>query len=309
MKMLSLVLLEVSFLLSGCLTSPNPFYAEADITQDDRLLGDYRDPESQEGFLIKDDQDRRGRYLVQCVEGASGSHSITFTGTLFNLGGRTFLDLLPISDSSFNHIGGTPPGPVEIMHGLTFQPLHLVARVDLTENGVGFSVPKRQELGVLIQRDPSLRQFIRVDTLLLPMQTPELRKLLERHGAGDGVFPKPAKFQKPKTAEGQPPNDLDKLVAGLLSYRATYREFPKGNGPAIFKALVAVNTRHEIFIQWNPAFIAKDGSFLDRWGSPYNVSFPDAESVEVRSAGPDKVLNTKDDQYIRKGTRGTESHL
>lgn len=300
MKTISLLLLVVSFLLSGCLTSPNPFYAENDITQNDHLLGDYRDPETHDGFLIQHDDDRKGRYLVRCVEGASGGHSITFTGTLFKLGEKTFLDLIPISDSSFNHIGGTPPGPVEIMHGLTFQPLHFVARIDFTDAGVGFSVPQHQQLFALTQRDPSLRQFVRNESLLLQMQTPALRKFLQKHGAGDAVFPKPAKFQKPKTEGEQPPSDLVKLMNGLVAYHITFGRLPQGNGPAVFKALVGENKRREVFIQWNPAFIGPDGSFLDQWGSPYSISFPDAESVEVRSAGPDKVLNTADDQFMRR---------
>ena len=184
-----------------------------------------------------------------------------------------------------------------------------MARVDFTNEGVGFSMPQRKQLGTLLQRDPRLRQFLRAETLLLQMQTPELRGLLEKHGGTDDIFPRPDKFQKPKTAAGQPPNDLEKLVTGLISYRTTYGTFPEGKGPALFKALVGVNTRHEVFIQWNPAFIATDGSFLDQWGSPYSVSFPDADSVEIRSAGPDKIFNTADDKYIRKGPRGTERHL
>src|SRR5262249_15196663 len=152
------------------------------------------------------------------------------------------------------------------------------------DEGVGFSAPQRPQLGALIQQDPSLQQFLRGETLLLQMQTPELRKLLEKHGGGDGIFPKPDKFLKPKTAAGQPPNDLEKLTNGLFSYRAAFGGFPEGKGSAVSKALVGGNTRREIFIQWNPAFIAADGSFIDEWGTPYSVSFPDAESVEVRSA-------------------------
>ena len=37
------------------------------------------------------------------------------------------------------------------------------------------------------------------------MQTPDLRKFLEKHGTGDDVFPEPERFQKPVTAEGNPP--------------------------------------------------------------------------------------------------------
>ena len=203
MKVTSLVLLlAASFLLSGCLTSPNPFYEAADITQDDRIVGDYGVPDADEAFLIQSDMDHKGSYLVRCYEGKHREYWIECIGTLFKVGGKTFLDVYPNQDSSFRHIGGTPPGLVHIAHSLVFQPLHLVARVEFNEQGeVGFSFPQRNQLDALLKRDPSLRQFYNRTTFLLPMQTPDLRKLLEKHGTSDEVFPKPDKFQKPRTSK------------------------------------------------------------------------------------------------------------
>jgi hypothetical protein len=188
-------------LLSGCLTSPNAFYTEADIIQDDRILGDYREQNAEDGTLIQRITDQKGRYRVRSFEGEQGKYWISFVGTLFKVGDKTFLDLYPTSDSSFNHVGGTPPGGIEILHRLVYQPLHLVARVDFSDAGVAFSVPQQAQLATLVQRDPALRQFVRGESLQLQLKTPELRKLLEKHGASDDIFPKSQKFQKPRTSK------------------------------------------------------------------------------------------------------------
>lgn len=118
----------------------------------------------------------------------------------------------------------------------------------------------------------------------------------------------PIQIPQPKPSLEQPPNDpmklakddLVKLTNGLVAYHITYGRLPEGNSAAVCKALAGENKRREVFVEWNRAFIALDGSFLDQWGSPYSISFPDAESVEVRSAGPDKALNTADDQFNRR---------
>lgn len=194
-----LLLLATGFLLSGCLTSPNPFYADADIVQDERILGDYREPPTaggfQEGFVVEPNDDQVGRYRVRYTE---SSYWMTFAATLFRVGGNTFLDIYPESDSGVSRDPGGPPTGTQILRGLTYQRLHLVLRITISDQGVGFSVVRRKELDVLIGRDPSLRQYGRGESLLLPMATPDLRKLLEKIGGDGTVFPKALKLQKPK---------------------------------------------------------------------------------------------------------------
>lgn len=194
-----LFLLATGFLLSGCLTSTNPFYADADIFQDERILGDYREPPTadgfQEGFVVEPNNDQAGRYRLRYTE---NRYWMTFTATLFRVSGNTFLDIYPESDSGVYRDPGGPPTGTQILRGLTYQRLHLVARITMSDEGVGFSVVQRKELGVLVGRDPSLRQFARGESLLLPMATTDLRKLLEKIGGDETVFPKPQKLQKPK---------------------------------------------------------------------------------------------------------------
>jgi hypothetical protein len=194
-----LILLATGFLLSGCLTSPNPFYADADIIQDDRILADYRETPrgdgSQEGFIVERNNDQAGRYRLRHTE---GRYWMTFTATLFRIGDNTFLDIYPESDSGVYRVPGGPPTGTEILRGLTYQPLHLVARVTISDEGLGFSVIKPKGLRVLVDRDPSLRQYVRGESLLLPMATADLRKLLEKLADDEMVFPKPQKLQKSK---------------------------------------------------------------------------------------------------------------
>src|SRR5258708_34217816 len=93
MKTRILILLAATYLLTGCLTSPNPFYTDAQVFQDDRILGDYRDPKTQEGALVERDMDHERRYMIRCFEGKNGRYWIWYVATLFKFGGVTYLDL------------------------------------------------------------------------------------------------------------------------------------------------------------------------------------------------------------------------
>ncbi len=95
-------------------------------------------------------------------------------------------------------------------------------------------------------------------------------------------------------------NDLSQLVVALVQYRTEYGAFPSGKSLAVIGALTGTNSKHIVFIEWSERSLDANGRFLDQWGSPYLITFPDTESVEVRSAGPDKTFNTPDDKYIAR---------
>ena len=200
-----LLLLLAPFLLAGCLQSPNPFYTDADVFQDDRFLGDYRDAESKRGYLIQRDMDNRGRYMVRHLDGPKehAFYESRFVGTLFRVGNKTFLDLYPVRDSGVYHVPGSPPTECEILRGLAYQPLHFIVRVTITDQGTAFSgLTTPNQFRALLQRDASLRQFAS-DEGLRPLNLPtlDLRKMLTKIAATDDVFPAPTEFKKPIPAK------------------------------------------------------------------------------------------------------------
>ncbi len=199
MKALKLCLLAVAVMLiaSGCLTSPNAFYTEADVFQDDRIIGDYTVEKAEEGSSVRKDPDHAGRYVFQYFEQGRKRRWIEFTGTLFKVGTNTFVDLLPWNDSFTDHVPGAPPAGLDIIRNITRQPVHAVVRIAITDKGVAFSLPEKRAVANLVQRNPAFTNYVRDDAiLLLPQSSKELRALLEKEG--DALFPKPTDFKKPK---------------------------------------------------------------------------------------------------------------
>lgn len=97
--------LFLALLLGGCVVkSLHPFYTEADVTFDPELLGDWIEDDSTRwvitpysfstGFMKEDSIDNS--YLVELHE--EGREPQHFNAHLFRLGGRMYLDFLPLRD-------------------------------------------------------------------------------------------------------------------------------------------------------------------------------------------------------------------
>lgn len=85
-------------------------------------------------------------------------------------------------------------------------------------------------------------------------------------------------------------------VKGMLrDYRAMLGENPIGNNAEITKSLLGGNPRG---VQFSDAQMKldKDGQLIDRWSHPYFFHQLSRTDMEVRSAGPDGILWTTDDE-------------
>jgi hypothetical protein len=70
---------------------------------------------------------------------------------------------------------------------------------------------------------------------------------------------------------------------------------PLGDNQDITAALTGHNKRHIVFIPPNHPAVDSQGRLVDRWGTPYFFHARSAETFDLRSAGPDKILFTEDD--------------
>ena len=104
-------------------------------------------------------------------------------------------------------------------------------------------------------------------------------------------------------------NDMSSLALAATQYKTEYGAFPSGKSIEIVFALAGNNPRKILFIDWPPRYLDANGRFLDQWGTLYLISFPDAETVEIRSAGPDKSFDTADDKHFRKGPHGIDHNV
>ena len=100
--------------------------------------------------------------------------------------------------------------------------------------------------------------------------------------------------------------EMSQLAMAATQYKTEYGVFPTGKSIEVIRALTGTNLRKIIFIDWAGRSSDANGRFLDQWNSPFLILFPDTETVEIRSAGPDKRFDTSDDIHFRKGREGID---
>jgi hypothetical protein len=98
--------------------------------------------------------------------------------------------------------------------------------------------------------------------------------------------------------ETTPQRDLEILRDLLQSLTTTLKVGslpPLGDNEDITAALTGHNKRKLVVLPANHPSVDSEGRLLDRWGTPYHFHARSADTFDLRSAGPDKVLFTTDD--------------
>lgn len=97
--------------------------------------------------------------------------------------------------------------------------------------------------------------------------------------------------------DGTPAEDraaLEDIVTNYLQSAPHSTRPPLGTNDEITRALMDRNTLGESAIPAShPAIVS--GQLVDRWGNPWHFHQQSADLIEVRSAGPDGRLFTRDD--------------
>jgi hypothetical protein len=94
-------------------------------------------------------------------------------------------------------------------------------------------------------------------------------------------------------------SDLRLINEIFVAYRGAVRSGnPVGENAEITAALKGRNKLGFAFIPADSPAINAKGELCDRWGSPYFFHQVSGERMEVRSAGPDRILWTADDQVL-----------
>ena len=101
--------------------------------------------------------------------------------------------------------------------------------------------------------------------------------------------------EQPPTADPQAGVELDKVRSMLRDYRTLYHENPVGTNAEIMKAVMGGNPKQAQLGPPEGQTLNASGELVDHWGTPYFFHQLSSESMEIRSAGPDKTLWTSDD--------------
>lgn len=92
--------------------------------------------------------------------------------------------------------------------------------------------------------------------------------------------------------------DVDKVTLSLRDYRTVMGENPVGTNAEITRALNGGNAKQARLLPEGQS-VNGSGELVDQWGTPYFFHQLSKIDMEVRSAGPDKIMWTGDDVIAR----------
>lgn len=105
--------------------------------------------------------------------------------------------------------------------------------------------------------------------------------------------------QTPESASLAPATILENMGRTIRQYASAYGENPVGTNPEITSALQGDNPKHINFLKQDGNRVNGQGELVDSWGTPYFFHQISGHEMEIRSAGPDRVMYTADDLVTR----------
>ncbi len=107
------------------------------------------------------------------------------------------------------------------------------------------------------------------------------------------VAPTPESASLPETTV------LENMRRTIRQYASAFGENPVGTNPEITASLQGNNSKHINFLREDGNRVNSNGELVDVWGTPYFFHQLSAQEMEIRSAGPDRVMYTGDDLVTR----------
>lgn len=96
-----------------------------------------------------------------------------------------------------------------------------------------------------------------------------------------------------------PATVLDKARVVIHNYRTAFGQNPVGTNPEITEALSGKNSKSINFVAESGLRVNGNGELLDGYGTPFFFHQISGQEMEIRSAGPDRVMWTFDDAVTR----------
>jgi len=107
------------------------------------------------------------------------------------------------------------------------------------------------------------------------------------------LMSRPLVLPEPSSREGAA--DVDKVFLMVRNYRTVLGENPEGTNAEIMKAVMGNNPKHVNLGPPDGMKLNADGELIDRWGTPLFFHQLSKDQMEIRSAGPDKIMWNGDD--------------
>jgi hypothetical protein len=94
-------------------------------------------------------------------------------------------------------------------------------------------------------------------------------------------------------------HDLETTSRMLKNYREMMGENPVGNNADIMKSMMGGNKKGAMLGPPEGLSMNSNGELMDRWGTPIFFHALSKDQMEIRSAGPDRVMWTADDVILK----------
>lgn len=106
----------------------------------------------------------------------------------------------------------------------------------------------------------------------------------------------PASRTPPPPREDHPARvEADSIALNLRHFGQRFGGNPVGTNAEIVKTLNGGNPQGVRYLPQENVRLNDQGELIDTWGTPYFFHQLSAQKMEIRSAGPDKTLWTRDD--------------
>lgn len=89
--------------------------------------------------------------------------------------------------------------------------------------------------------------------------------------------------------------DLDQIAIMFRDFRTVFGENPVGTNAEIMKAIMGGNPKNAMLGPPDGQHVNGNGELLDHWGTPYFFHQLSKDVMEIRSAGADLKMWTRDD--------------
>lgn len=103
----------------------------------------------------------------------------------------------------------------------------------------------------------------------------------------------------PDLADVAPATALENMRTVVRQYGSMFAGNPVGTNPEITQALQGENPKHINFLKADGNRVNSLGELVDVWGTPYFFHQISGTEMEIRSAGPDRLMYTGDDLVIK----------
>ncbi len=165
------------------------------------------------------------------------------------------------------------------------------------------STPKNPPTANATAEDPAKNIQTQAPAAASTIAAASTAESLTANSPGNSAAGNTSSTTPPTTTELQdlpPQTVLDNARVALHNYNAAFGENPVGDNSEITAALMGKNPRQANFITAESGLRVNDkGEMIDAWGTPFFFHQLSGQMMEIRSAGEDRKMWTRDDLVTR----------